>query len=176
MVKKRGELNPLFCKFSRNGLRGRNLRKRGLSPVVANVLIILLVIAAVAIIWAVVRPAIEGTGEKITETTECISLDLSVVSCSVSDIDNVVIAIKRGAGEVGLDVVRLVVDGSVYDSGTTPVTIVSGQPIPQELGTTTYGVVDTAVDFTSGATKVSVGGILDSGQVCDPPSLTVTCS
>ena len=41
------------------------MNKRGISAVVANVLIVLLVVASVAIIWAVVRPTIEQAGEGI---------------------------------------------------------------------------------------------------------------
>ena len=53
--------------------------KRGISTVVANVLIILLVLAAVAIIWAFIRPLITGTSEQIT--ADCLTLELEVTRC-----------------------------------------------------------------------------------------------
>jgi hypothetical protein len=53
--------------------------RRGLSDVIATVLIILLVLAAVVIIWAFVRPAIQIGAEKVS--AGCVELDLKVVSC-----------------------------------------------------------------------------------------------
>jgi hypothetical protein len=54
--------------------------KKGVSAVVANVLIILLVVVGVALIWAAVRPAIEEGSEGIQ--ADCITTSVEVQSCS----------------------------------------------------------------------------------------------
>ena len=56
------------------------LNKRGVSGVIVAVLMILLVIAAVAIFWTAVKPFIEESTEGIDTTSECLTVDLTVVS------------------------------------------------------------------------------------------------
>ena len=58
------------------------INKKGISAVVANVLIVLLVVASVAIIWAVVRPTIEQAGEGIE--AGCFTVQVSPKSCALS--------------------------------------------------------------------------------------------
>ena len=73
--------------------------KRGLSEVVTAILIVLLAVAAVIIVWYVVRPMIERSGEQAEAQTECIGLDLSVVSASkVANVISVVT--RRGTDDI----------------------------------------------------------------------------
>jgi len=55
--------------------------KKGISAVIANVLIVLLVIASIGIIWAVVRPTIQSAGEQVS--SDCFSLLINAESCSI---------------------------------------------------------------------------------------------
>ena len=69
--------------------------KKGLSTVVTNLLLILLVLVAVGVVWVVVRGILsEGAGEiEISQFT----FDLQIQNAYVSGTD-VVVTIKRNAG------------------------------------------------------------------------------
>ena len=54
--------------------------RKGVSEVVANVLIVLLVIVGVAVIWSVVKPTIDKSAKEIN--TECFNVKVSPVSCA----------------------------------------------------------------------------------------------
>jgi len=53
--------------------------KRGLSNVIATVLIVLLVLAAVAIFWGFIGPFIGSTGEKIVASGKCLPSETEIV-------------------------------------------------------------------------------------------------
>ncbi|MBU1129498.1 MAG: hypothetical protein KJ949_02620 [Nanoarchaeota archaeon] len=61
-------------------------------------IIILLVIAAIGIIWAVVNPFIKGAGDDIASQTDCMALDIKVQKavCEASG-DNCNVTLKRGS-------------------------------------------------------------------------------
>jgi len=90
-------------------LKNETMNKRGISQVVTTVLLILVVLAAVSIIWAFVRPAIEKTAGGISISS--ITIDLEIVRESVFDNTNTSIIsfdVKRKSGEgkvVGLKVI-----------------------------------------------------------------------
>tara|TARA_Y100000310_G_C20306055_1_gene634001 strand:+ start:220 stop:624 length:405 start_codon:yes stop_codon:yes gene_type:complete len=69
------------------------MNKKGVSAVIANVLIILLVVAAVAILGAIIRPTIEGAQEEIESSTACQQLNMEILSCDPSGA-----VVYRGAG------------------------------------------------------------------------------
>ncbi len=54
--------------------------KKGVSEVVANVLIVLLVIVGVGVIWSVVKPTIDKAGDDIN--ADCFTVKVSPVSCT----------------------------------------------------------------------------------------------
>lgn len=58
------------------------MEKRGLSNLVATVLIILLALAAVALVWGFLQPSFERTGVSIDLGTECLAVDIKPISCS----------------------------------------------------------------------------------------------
>jgi hypothetical protein len=60
------------------------VNKKGLSNIVATVLIVLLVLAAIVLVWNVIRPAIENTGEQIDIKTQCLSVDVKPTICTNS--------------------------------------------------------------------------------------------
>ena len=108
--------------------------RRGVSAVVGTVLIILLVIAAVVIVWGFVRPLIQDAGEDLT--VDCISMDVEVVSCvskgaatglfdvtyqwkAGDDLSGVKVALYDDSGEnVVADVSASNVPASVLEQGT----------------------------------------------------------
>jgi len=56
--------------------------KKGVSEVVANVLIVLLVIVGIAVIWSVVKPTIDKGAGGIQNAGDCFSVSVSPVSCT----------------------------------------------------------------------------------------------
>ena len=71
---------------------------KGLSGVITTLIIILLVIAAIGIIWAVVNPFIKGAGGDIASQTDCMALDLKVQKAVCDNTgDNCNVTLKRGS-------------------------------------------------------------------------------
>jgi hypothetical protein len=78
---------------------------RGLSTIVATLIIILLVLVAVGILWVVVRNVIQGNAEQVSLGK--LTLDLSIERIQISG-NNLSITVKRNAGKgefVGLSFV-----------------------------------------------------------------------
>lgn len=81
--------------------------KRGLSDIVTNVLIVLLVLVAVGIIWFFIQPFIRDGVSGIT--SDAYTINLGIQSRSVTDDGtNVTLIVKRGAGKgtlVGFNII-----------------------------------------------------------------------
>ena len=107
------------------------MNKKGLSTVVATVLIILVTIIAITLIWQVLRQTIKKSTGQIS--TGCVDVDLDVLSCNAE------------AGGAGSTVVRLN-KGAIsklkiysYDgSGNEVGDPVEEASLPEELETKTY--------------------------------------
>jgi len=54
--------------------------KKGLSTIVATLIIILLTLVAVGIIWAVIRNLVEGGAEQVDLSSKCLNVELSAGS------------------------------------------------------------------------------------------------
>jgi hypothetical protein len=133
------------------------MNKKGLSQVVTTVLIILIVLAAIILIWVAVRPTIEGAGDQIT--ADCVSIELNPVSC---DITNNNVRVGRGADGGDLAGVKILVRRGeqvlAYDATGT---------LPDSLGSSLMG---------SGGTlaindRVSVAAVVGDDITC-PASIT----
>ena len=93
--------------------------KRGLSAIVATLIIILLVLVAVGIIWVVVRNLIQGGAEQIDISTKCIAIDLRAVSVApvVGEAGNYSVTLKRMAGGETIDGVKIALFNETTNSG-----------------------------------------------------------
>jgi hypothetical protein len=130
------------------------LRKRGVSDVVANVLIILLVVVGVALIWAAVRPAIRDSSEGIK--SDCFLVNLNLVKCEVDvTSSSVKVNIARKAGSGDLKAVDLVFEGDVYNSVPSP----TGTP-PNIQGITSVirdvSIASSLLELTTKQSSISV--------------------
>jgi len=151
--------------------------KKGISAIVATVLIILITVAAVTIIWAAIIPMISN---ELGGATECFdaSASLSVItdySC-YEEGENVTIQVSRTTGEftlVGLDVTGY----SGGNSETLKITGVNDLPSPNgakvyKIGlggvTASCGADGTAAcdgNFTfDSVDSASVAAVVESGQ------------
>ena len=73
--------------------------KRGLSDIITNVLIILLVLVAIGIIWAFVRPAIQGGAQQISGANDCLTTTVTPVGCVFNGTqNNATVVFQRGTG------------------------------------------------------------------------------
>jgi len=144
------------------------LSKKGLSPIVANVLIILLVIAAVGILWGVVRGLVDSGAEQATTQTDCLLINMEVVSCDVTN--GVVVRRNAGGPTTPVEFRVFATDGvpSAYDSGATnTLDQVETFPVPT-TGTPSFAPVATDT--------VQVAARLSSGDYCNPTQQPVACS
>jgi len=82
------------------------MKKGGLSGVVTVILIILLVLVAIGIIWAAIRPPIEETGERISG--DCLTLDVEALSCAPATGDEYEVRFMRNPGAGTVNSVKMV--------------------------------------------------------------------
>lgn len=139
--------------------------KKGLSNVIATVLIVLLTLAAVAIVWSFVQPSIQDTGTNLDVTTKCLNSEAVVTSCDTST-SKVKVQYKRGDDVVGFYAVVKNSSGAT----TTNKTLVTDPGI-----LLTY---DVALASNVGDTAEVAVIVLDNNgneKVCEPSQTVVTC-
>ncbi|MBU1129526.1 MAG: hypothetical protein KJ949_02775 [Nanoarchaeota archaeon] len=129
--------------------------KRGLSGVITTLIIILLVIAAIGIIWAVVNPFIRESAEEISLAK--FTLDLRIQQASVNTgTGDVSVSVKRGQGDGDLVALQFILSDGLNS-------IVIEEPstlLQQEMETYTLtGIEWDDSLLPSGVTEVSVAPI-----------------
>lgn len=93
--------------------------KRGLSAIVATLIIILLVLVAVGIIWVVVRNLLQEGAEQVDISTKCIAVDLRAVGVIpvVGEAGNYSVTLRRVAGGEAIGGVKIVLFNETANSG-----------------------------------------------------------
>jgi|SRR3989344_822831 len=123
------------------------MNRRGLSDVITTVLIILLVLAAVVLIWTFIRRPITQGGESIELQSECFKVELEPTGCVVTDLNgtkNAAVNVQWKSGNTDLTALRFIVSS---DTGANNVsTVSSGLEL---LGTVSGTVGLTGVSGTS---------------------------
>ena len=132
------------------------MKKRGMSEVVTTVLIILIVIAAVAIIWAAIRPAIQSAGEQVT--ADCFTTSFEVVSCTGN-----IVTVKRNAGGSTDAVAYRVTVGNQILEGTS-------------LDALQQGTVTALAATPITAGQIANVGANINGKICEPVGTPVNCT
>ena len=149
------------------------MNKKGLSDIIATVLIVLLALAAIAIVWAFVRPTIEGSGQQINVAQSCFNAEAKVTGCGAT-INKVNVQLIKGTigGDVGevKSIIVVVKDSSgVTHTGTgNPVDLFSSISITP----TGYTILDT--DTAQAAVQVADGQ--GGTYTCDLSPTVVTCA
>ncbi len=92
--------------------------KRGLSAIVATLIIILLVLVAVGIVWVVVRNLIQEGAGQIEISTKCLAIDLSAVGVVpfAGETGNYSVTLRLNAGET-IDGVKIALFNETTNSG-----------------------------------------------------------
>ncbi len=90
--------------------------KKGLSEIIATLIIILLVIVAAGIIWVVVRGTVQSSADQVELGSKCLAIDLQFVSY---DNASKILTLRRGAGGEEIAGVKVSVYSSTASSGVT---------------------------------------------------------
>ncbi|MBA7597945.1 hypothetical protein ES703_04954 [subsurface metagenome] len=93
--------------------------KRGLSAIVATLIIILLVLVAVGIIWVVVRNLIQEGAEQIDVSTKCIAVDVRAVSVApvVGSPESYSVTLRRLSGGETIGGIKIALFNETANSG-----------------------------------------------------------
>ena len=136
------------------------MNKKGLSAVVASLLIVLITIAAVLLVWNVIKKNLETNSAQLSQA-DCIKIDVAIDSCAANS------ALVSIAGSVAPT--KLVVtfsDGTSSDVGqTTNTELLVG-------GKVTYTPTTTGFE----ATLVTVTPYIGDDMACGTSAVTATCS
>jgi len=71
--------------------------RKGLSAIVATLIIILLTLVAVGIIWVVIRNLVEGGAEQIDISQKCLAVELSAVTVNETSSGVYSVTLSRGS-------------------------------------------------------------------------------
>lgn len=141
--------------------------RKGVSEVVANILIVLLVIVGIAVIWSVVKPTIDKGAKGIQG--DCFTISVQPVSCTSSG-GKWTVGVKRNPGAGTFEKIELLFNGptgetKLVDGGITVLT---------ELSTTSSADIEELVQI--GFTPKSVNTVLRvNGQLCQVTSQPIDC-
>ena len=136
------------------------MNKKGLSAVVASLLIVLITIAAVLLVWNVVKKNLETNSAQLSQA-DCIKVEVAIDSCAL---DSALVSIAGSVAPTKLVVTFS--DGVKSDVGiTTSTELLVG-------GKATY--TPTTAGF--GATLVTVTPYIGEDMACGTNVVTATCS
>jgi hypothetical protein len=161
--------------------------KKGVSEVVANVLIVLLVIVGVAVVWAVVKPTLDKSSQGVTKASDCFTVKLEPVSCTDAvpgntngDTAPFTVVVKRGTGTGTVEKANLIFEDSAGAryvlgaySGSTPAFGTQITSLATELQTASFGGL-TPTGLATGTKYFNVAPTVN-GQVCEVLTQEITC-
>ncbi|MBI5804390.1 hypothetical protein HY450_04040 [Candidatus Pacearchaeota archaeon] len=141
--------------------------KKGLSDIIATVLIVLLALAAVAVVWSFIQPAIKNTGGSIDLQTKCLNTEVKPTACTVTG----------GTGTVNIQLVKgeaTKVVAVIEDS--LGATYVGETDAPNPLATKSVSVpsVGSASPFNAKAAAI-VSDAEGNTATCDVGLVQITC-
>ncbi|MCX6749251.1 MAG: hypothetical protein NTW17_00705 [Candidatus Pacearchaeota archaeon] len=151
------------------------MEKRGLSTIVATLIIILLTLVAVGVIWVVVQNLLRSGAEQIELGTY--TLDLEIKSVQIEGENVVVVIVKRNAGEgefVGMNF--------IFSNGTDSEIIRENASLDQ-LDTRTFTLTLTKINpatlktvsvvpiYKTSSGKESAGGVADEFDISSNKSM-----
>ncbi len=148
------------------------LKRKGVSEVVANVLIVLLVIVGIAVIWSVVKPTIDKGAKGIQ--SDCITLSVDPVKCvlDASGGSNVIVTVKRNTGLGVFSAVEFIFENATATERVGPATAITGTML-SELNTKDITV--TPVMYNPSIRKVNAVLKDGNGNLCQVISQPVDC-
>ncbi len=129
---------------------------RGISSIIATLILLLLTIVLVGIVWAVVSGIVKTSSEGATSGTKCFSsgIDIKSASCTQAGVCNVTVQRISGTDTIGgLRVVFMNAVGAtnLTDINGTLVTLDSARLTNAPMGIANVTEVDAAIYFTDAA-------------------------
>jgi len=141
--------------------------KRGLSTIVTTLIIILLVLAAIAIVWVVISNLVGEKSDEVSFQAKCLSIDVraTAVECSGGSCDVTLTRGAMGADDV-IDGVKL-----VFSDGTETSDVIEVSGDIEILGSKTEEDIDSGLSNPD-KVEVTVYFVDDSGndQICPNPN------
>lgn len=150
------------------------MNKRGISPLIASVLLIAFTVTLFLIIstWvqrSIVEPGLEESGEKVTKTLDCLSAKLKIDSaCKGADDKKIKISVDN-EGDIALQDLQVRIVGSTnvetfnagkvlqplerYNSGDKPVTQTGDGSVGVISSLEVYPVLESGICRSNPATK-----------------------
>lgn len=160
-----------------------NFGKKGISAIVATVLIILITVAAVTIVWVAIIPMI---GDQLESGTACLNANTNLqiinegFNCVGEDGANVTFQIQHGSTSFGLIDVQILVSASgststfrlLNDTSTLDPADIVLDNLPQSSGAKRVFTIDTSgmtdKENINGIQIAPVISIGNSEKTCDP--------
>jgi hypothetical protein len=137
------------------------MKKRGLSTIVATLIVILLVLVAVAIVWTVLRNLIQKSTEEITLSK--LTIDLKIDSVRITN-DSASVKVKRNPGEGDIKGISFI----IFDGFNTKIIEKTGITL-EPLERKTF-----VLNYTGSIVKISIApmfetesGKLKTGSITD---------
>jgi len=139
--------------------------KKGMSDVVTTLIIILLVIAAIGIIWVVVKPFISGGAGQFDIKSKCLSVDVKpiMVRCNETGICDV--TLKRSAGGEAISGVKII----YYDANLQTNSTISAGTIDEQMTKLVSGI-STGLNVTKVEVAVYFNDASGKPTYCDAAS------
>jgi len=130
----------------------KRMNKKGLSTVVTTLIMILLVLVAIGVVWAVVNNLLQTGADQFDTNSQCLLVNVEATSVVCSDPTACSVTLKRAAGGDDIGGVKMAftdgtntnvvtVAGNIVELGATTNTVNSGfvlPVIPSEVSTTVY--------------------------------------
>jgi len=91
------------------------MNKRGLSTVVTTVIMIVLVLVAVGVVWAVIKNLLGSQEEQINLSQRCVATQIEIESASCTGSDCTVVVKKTGGYDID-GIMVAAIDGTDSDS------------------------------------------------------------
>jgi hypothetical protein len=135
------------------------MNRKGMSEVVTTVLIILLVLGAIVIIWAVVKPMLERSSQQINTDSITSSLSIAPNSLKITPDNNITLKVLRNVGEGNITGVNVILETS---SGQRKTFKIPGEI--KELETKTISIPKSTHGITEEITKVLVSAIVTNSN------------
>jgi len=158
-------------------LRKMKSNKRGISAVVATVLIILITVAAVTIIWAAIIPMVSDRLEKgnaCLDAVSQLSIGAAGYTCYDSGGQNLRVQVKQGPTNASIQDIQVI---WVSPSGTTSTANTGGVPSLNGAAVYTVGSVITSVpDSVSIAPILRIGAATETCDIASTLSNIPPCS
>lgn len=149
--------------------------RRGLSDIVTNVLIILLVLVAVGIVWYFVQPFIRGSAGNIEGSQDCLTIDVVPVSCVENAPGDYNVTVNRNSGGGTLQQLKL-----VFADSTGNTKVVSQDTTMSEFESDVFNNVLTTPGVADAA-NLKIAAVVQitndpAGRTCDIRPAVVACN